>query len=77
GTTGYSYEKRPLLYDRKTRSLWIPQGDALVCVNGESKRTRLPAWIVPEAITWGQWKRSHPDTSVLFGNDRKKPIPAE
>jgi hypothetical protein len=77
GTTGYSYEMWPLLYDRKTRSLWLPQGDALVCVNGELKGTRLTRWLEPEAVDWEQWKSRHPDSTVLVGNDRDKPIPSE
>ena len=49
GTTGYALgptddpkDGRPLLYDRKTRSLWLPEADALVCVNGPLSGTRLP-----------------------------------
>jgi hypothetical protein len=77
GTTGYSYDRRPLLYDRKTRSLWLPQGDELVCVNGELKGSKLAPLLKPEPATWADWKRRHPDTGVLVGNDRDKPIPAE
>jgi hypothetical protein len=77
GTTGYSYEEHPLLYDRKTRSLWLPEGDALACVNGELKGTRLPPLFEPKAVNWQQWTSLHPDTTVLVGNDRNKPIPSE
>src|SRR5262249_11864591 len=46
GTTGYAYgttsdpsQGKPLLYDRSSKSLWLPEEDALVCVNGPRKGT--------------------------------------
>src|SRR5262249_35108347 len=49
GTTGYAVgstedpkDGTPLLYDRKTSSLWLPEETALVCVNGKLKGTKLP-----------------------------------
>jgi hypothetical protein len=77
GTTGYTLDRHPLLYDRKTRSLWLPRGDQLVCVNGDLKGTRLAPLHRPTLVTWGDWKTRHPESSVLMGNDRDMPIPAE
>jgi hypothetical protein len=79
GTTGYLYDKQPVLYDRKTRSLWLPQGDQLVCVNGALKGDKLAPIpkLEPGLVTWGEWKAQHPGSSVLMGNDREKPIPTE
>jgi hypothetical protein len=77
GTTGYTYDQQPVLYDRKTRSLWLPRSDQLVCVNGELKGTALAPLEEPVLVTWGEWKSRHPDSSVLMGNDRDRPIPAE
>jgi hypothetical protein len=87
GTTGYALgdsddpqSGRPLLYDRRTKSLWLPEEKALVCVNGPLKGTRLPAALRPEPTTWGAWVAGHPQTVVLVGSDRdddRKPIPAE
>jgi hypothetical protein len=77
GTTGYSLERQPVLYDRKTRSLWLPRDDRIVCVSGELKGTELPSLQTPGLTTWGEWKAAHPQTSVLMGSDRTKPIPAE
>jgi hypothetical protein len=87
GTTGYAFgdsddpqSGRPLLYDRKTRSLWLPEEEALACVNGPLKGTRLPATLRPHQTTWGDWRAGHPQTLVLVGSDRdedRKPIPAE
>jgi hypothetical protein len=82
GTTGYAYGQtdvpdtgRPLLYDRSTRSLWLPDGGSLVCVSGKSRGARLPEIRTPERTTWSRWVSKHPGTKVLMGNDRDKPIP--
>lgn len=84
GTTGYAHASddpvkgTPLLYDRSTRGLWLPRADGLVCVNGELKGTKLAVMKnPPTATTWSDWKASHPNTVILMGNDRSKPIPSE
>ncbi len=77
GTTGYTSDLKPLLYDRGTKSLWLPADDALVCVNGELKGTRLPLYRMPGRTTWADWSAAHPETLILIGNDRSKPIPSE
>ena len=77
GTTGYDFRKAPLLYDRKTRSLWIISGDAFVCVNGELKGTKPAPFKAVEQAPWGEWRSRNPTSSVVVGNDRSKPIPVE
>jgi hypothetical protein len=84
GTTGYAYGKTPdpslgapLLYDRLSKSLWLPEGGMLVCVSGEYKGTELPRVKVPEATTWSAWQGEHSQSLVLVGNDRAKPIPSQ
>jgi hypothetical protein len=77
GTTGYSYDRQPLLYDRKTRSLWLPRSDQMVCVNGDLKGSVLAPLPKPSLYEWGQWKTMHPTSTALMGNDRDQPIPAE
>jgi hypothetical protein len=79
GTTGYASGRTPLLYDRRTRSLWLADAEAetLACVGGASKGTRLPAHGVPRPMPWSEWAAEHPRTLVLVGNDRSRPIPAE
>ena len=89
GTTGYALGPTedpkigtPLLYDRKTRSLWLGLDETgLVCVNGPLKGPQLPVvFTSPQATTWSAWLASHPETRVLIGSDRDgdaKPIPRE
>jgi hypothetical protein len=84
GTTGYAFGETPdpsvgtpILYDRKSKSLWVPQRDALACINGPHKGTKLPKFDHPEDTTWSDWRGKHPGTLVIMGNDREKPIPTE
>jgi hypothetical protein len=77
GTTGYTLDRQPLLYDRKTRSLWLARGEQLDCVSGALKGSTLSALPELSLLPWGDWKTAHPDSSVLMGSDRDKPIPAE
>jgi hypothetical protein len=87
GTTGYSLGDsddpilgRPMLYDRKTKSLWLPEPKSLVCVSGPHKGVELPTALRPERTTWSNWVALHPQTVVLIGSDRdndRRPIPSE
>jgi hypothetical protein len=84
GTTGYAYGKTPdpslgapLLYERLSKSLWLPEADALVCVSGEQRGTKLPRLKNPEESTWSAWRGKHSHSMVLVGNDREKPIPSQ
>jgi hypothetical protein len=77
GTTGYSCKDRPLLYDRKTKSLWLPRGDELACLSGPNKGQALKPVATPVAATWSEWLGQNSKTSVIVGNDRSKPIPGE
>lgn len=77
GTTGYSRFKQPVLYDRKTKSIWILENDAFLCVAGPSKGRSLEPFRPLTATTWDDWLGRHSKTTVVVGNDRSKPIPAE
>lgn len=77
GSTGYSRSKQPVLYDRKTRSVWALEGDAFLCVAGAWKGRSLLPFQRVEPTPWGDWLGRHPDTKVLVGNDRSQPIPIE
>jgi hypothetical protein len=84
GTTGYAYGTtpdpnlgKPLLYDRSSKSLWLPEADALVCVSGASRGAKLPRIKTPEKMSWSAWRAEHPRSLSLIGSDRQKPIPVE
>ena len=62
GTSGKLYNSNLLMYDRLTESYW---SQALgLAVKGELSGYRLN--LIPfDVITWGDWKKLHPDTLVL------------
>ncbi len=65
GTSGKLYNSNLLMYDRWTESYW---SQALgIAVTGELTGMQLKK--VPfDVITWGDWKKLHPDTLVLTTN---------
>ena len=62
GTSGKLYNSNLLMYDRWTESYWS-QGLGLA-VTGELTGMQLKT-IPFDVITWGDWKKLHPDTLVL------------
>lgn len=62
GTSGKLYNSNLLMYDRLTESYW---SQALgMAVKGELTGYELN--LIPfDVITWGDWKKLHPDTLVL------------
>ena len=62
GTSGKLYNSNLLMYDRLTESYW---SQALgIAVKGELTGYQLN-FIPFDVITWGDWKKLHPDTLVL------------
>jgi hypothetical protein len=64
GTSGFLYRSNKLMYDRDTQSLWnTTWGEPVIgplTANGiQLERSYLVT------TTWGEWKRRHPDTTVL------------
>ena len=62
GTSGKLYNSNLLMYDRLTESYWS-QGLGMA-VTGELTGMQLKK-IPFDVITWGDWKKLHPDTLVL------------
>ena len=64
GTSGLLYRSNKLMFDHETKSLWNTfEG---VPVVGELVGSGLR--LTPHAVvttTWGEWRRRHPDTTVL------------
>ena len=64
GTSGWLYRSNKLMYDRETRSLWSalegrPVTGKLAGADLELKRLPIVT------TTWEEWRRRHPDTTVL------------
>jgi hypothetical protein len=64
GTSGFLYRSNKLMYDKDTQSLWntlwgAPVLGPLVDENIQLERLSVVT------TTWGEWRRRHPETSVL------------
>ncbi|WP_428102073.1 DUF3179 domain-containing protein [Candidatus Rariloculus sp.] len=64
GTSGLLYQSNKLMFDAETLSLWSSlTGEPVVgpLVGSGLRLTALPV----VTTTWGEWRREHPDTTVL------------
>ena len=66
GNTSALYESDLVMYDHQTGSYWFQVlGEAIV---GEMTGTRLTL-LPSQTVTWGEWKKLHPDTRLLAFDD--------
>lgn len=64
GTSGFLYRSNKLMYDHATESLWNTLDGEPVVGPLVGKGIKLePLYLV--TTTWGEWKKRHPDTTVL------------
>ena len=64
GTSGFLYRSNKLMFDHETRSMWntfegVPVVGPLV---GSGLKLRHRSVVT---TTWGEWRRTHPETTVL------------
>jgi hypothetical protein len=64
GTSGLLYRSNKLMFDEETNSLWSSLEGVPVVGRLVDRGIRLPLRSVV-TTTWGDWKRTHPATSVL------------
>ncbi|MEM1176677.1 MAG: DUF3179 domain-containing protein [Pseudomonadota bacterium] len=64
GTSGFLYRSNKLMYDQATSSLWNTMWGTPVVGPLVDQAIRLPRRSVVTS-TWGEWRRRHPDTTVL------------
>ncbi len=64
GTSGFLYRSNKLMYDHVTKSLWSTlQGEPVVGpLVGKGIKLKRRYLVT---TTWGQWKKRHPNTTVL------------
>ncbi len=67
GTSGFLYRSNKLMYDQATQSLWSTfEGTPVIGpLVGQGITLRHRSVVT---TTWGEWKRRHPDTTVLSLN---------
>ncbi len=62
GNTSALYESDLVMYDHQTGSYWFQVlGEAIVGPMSGTRLTMLPSL----TTSWGEWKRSHPETQIL------------
>lgn len=64
GTSGFLYRSNKLMYDMKTRSLWSTTDGTPVVGPLVGQDIKLKS-IAVVTTTWGEWRRRHPETTVL------------
>ncbi|WP_109299024.1 DUF3179 domain-containing protein [Aquimarina sp. AU474] len=64
GTSGFLYRSNKLMYDQKTQSLWNTLWGKPVIGPLVGKRIELE-YLSVVTTTWGEWKKLHPETTVL------------
>lgn len=64
GTSGLLYRSNKLMFDEETMSLWstLEGGPVIGPLAGSSLRLKARPVVT---TTWGEWRRQHPQTSVL------------
>jgi hypothetical protein len=62
GVSGLLYRSDLLMYDRGTESLWSQISAEVVTGPLLGERLRI---LRSRMVRWGQWRRNHPDTSIL------------
>lgn len=64
GTSGFLYRSNKLMYDHETKSFWSTlQGQPVVGPLVGKDIALRQRYVV--TTTWGQWKKRHPETTVL------------
>ena len=64
GTSGFLFRSNKLMYDKATQSLWNTLWGRPVIGPLVGRGLRLPKRSVV-TTTWGEWRKRHPDTTVL------------
>jgi len=67
GTSGFLYRSNKLMYDKETQSLWSTLEGEPVIGPLVGKGIKFE-YLSVVTTTWGEWKKRHPDTSVLSLN---------
>lgn len=64
GTSGFLYRSNKLMYDKATQSLWSTLEGEPVIGPLVDKGIKLD-YLSVVTTTWGEWKKRHPNTSIL------------
>jgi hypothetical protein len=62
--SGWTYDRTFVLYDKETGSLWFPDDDGLLAIQGEYFGQRLPKVLFEDTV-WSKWSEEHPESTIL------------
>lgn len=62
--SGWTYDYTFVLYDKETGSMWYPDDDGLLAIQGPLFKRRLKK-LAHEDTRWHSWKTKHPESHVL------------
>jgi Protein of unknown function (DUF3179) len=62
--SGWTYQRTFVLYDKETGSLWFPDDDGLLGIQGEYFMKRLPKVLFEDTV-WRKWLRKNPESKIL------------
>lgn len=69
-------ERRPLLYDRETESLWMVHDGVLACIGGSCKGARLPSLARLTPSRWREWSPPRGRGRLVVGAERNRAKPS-
>lgn len=62
--SGWTYDRTFVLYDKESGSLWFPDEEGLVSIQGKYFLRRLPK-VFFEDTEWGDWLKEYPESKIL------------
>ena len=62
--SGWTYDNTFVLYDKETGSLWYPNADGLMGIQGVYFKRQLPKMTF-EDTEWKQWVEKHPHSRIM------------
>jgi Protein of unknown function (DUF3179) len=75
--TGYFLDRKPLLYDRGSESLWVENTDGLAAIAGKQKDAKLHRVASLHPMSWSEWLSRNRDSRLVVGADRSRGVPNE
>ena len=62
--SGWTYKRTFVLYDQETGTLWYPDKDGLLGIQGKYFQRRLPR-LESKDTRWSTWVKSNPSTRLM------------
>jgi hypothetical protein len=77
GWTSYFMDRKPVLIDRGTESLWMERDGFLTAVAGKHSGKHLNGHSHPVPVAWSEWLAMNSNSRLVVGADRSRGVPTE